>query len=61
VTGWTAGGGIEYALTNNWTVKAEYLHVDFGTRTASSSAVSGYSFDFKDTLDIGRVGINYKF
>jgi outer membrane immunogenic protein len=29
--GWTAGGGIEYMLTPNWTIRAEYLHLDFGT------------------------------
>src|SRR6202140_4809040 len=23
--GWTAGGGVEFALTKNWTAKAEYL------------------------------------
>lgn len=30
-TGWTAGGGIEYAVTTNWSLKAEYLHADLGT------------------------------
>jgi outer membrane immunogenic protein len=29
--GWTVGGGIEYMLTPNWTIRAEYLHLDFGT------------------------------
>jgi outer membrane immunogenic protein len=28
-TGWAAGGGLEYLLSNNWTVRAEYLHVNF--------------------------------
>ena len=32
-TGWTVGGGIEYAFTNNWTAKAEYLYSDFGSRS----------------------------
>lgn len=27
--GWTVGGGVEYALTDHWTVGAEYLHHDF--------------------------------
>jgi outer membrane immunogenic protein len=61
LTGWTAGGGIEYALTDHWTAKAEYLHVGFSNRTASETGVNGYVFDFRDSLDIGRVGINYKF
>jgi outer membrane immunogenic protein len=62
VTGWTAGGGIEYAFADHWTAKAEYLHVGFPDRTAFSSiAALGYAFTFKDSLDIGRVGINYKF
>jgi outer membrane immunogenic protein len=59
-TGWAAGGGIEYALADHWTVKAEYLHVGLPDRTAIDVA-SGYAFKFKDSLDIGRVGINYKF
>jgi outer membrane immunogenic protein len=29
-TGWAAGGGLEYALAPNWTVKTEYLHWDLG-------------------------------
>jgi outer membrane immunogenic protein len=28
--GWTAGGGLEYALSQHWSVKAEYLYVDLG-------------------------------
>ena len=62
VTGWAAGGGLEYAFTGHWTAKAEYLHVDFGNRTATvGSPTPGYAFKFKDSLDIARVGINYKF
>jgi outer membrane immunogenic protein len=60
-TGWTAGGGIEYAFTDHWTAKAEYLHVGFSQRSVMETTGGGYIFDFKDKLDIGRVGINYKF
>ena len=28
--GWTAGGGIEYAVTDNWWVRAEYRYSNFG-------------------------------
>jgi outer membrane immunogenic protein len=62
VTGWTAGGGIEYAFAEHWTARAEYLHVGFPDRTVNFIGfVSPYAFTFKDSLDIGRVGINYKF
>ena len=29
--GWTLGAGIEAAISGNWSLKAEYLHVDLGT------------------------------
>jgi len=31
--GWTAGGGIEYAVTDNWWVRAEYRYSNFGRTT----------------------------
>ena len=29
-TGWTVGGGLEYAVTYNWSIGAEYRYSDFG-------------------------------
>ena len=60
-TGWTAGGGVEYAFADHWSAKAEYLHVGFSDRSVNSGFPSNYQFKFKDSLDIARVGINYKF
>src|ERR1700728_1120841 len=34
--GWTAGGGIEFAITPNWTAKVEYLFVDLANGSCSS-------------------------
>jgi outer membrane immunogenic protein len=31
-TGWTVGGGIEWAFWENWSAKLEYDFYDFGTR-----------------------------
>jgi outer membrane immunogenic protein len=66
-TGWTAGGGAEYAMAKNWSVKAEYLYVDLGSSSAVSSIVplgfsSGFNITHQHSLteQIGRVGVNYK-
>lgn len=40
--GWTVGGGAEYAVTNNWSVYAEYRYSDFG----SNSNNLGQAFNF---------------
>lgn len=64
-TGWTAGGGVEWAFARNWSVKAEYLYADFG----SVSFVSAFNVDpdfththtVHPTAQIVRAGVNYKF
>ncbi|MBY0227580.1 MAG: outer membrane beta-barrel protein [Hyphomicrobium sp.] len=45
--GWAVGGGVELALTGNWTIRGEYLHVDFGSVTSKSSVgcTPGAPFD----------------
>ncbi len=37
--GWVVGGGLEYALGRNWSIRAEYLHLDFGTASGSGNIV----------------------
>ena len=64
-TGWTIGGGLEYAFDNHWSAKAEYLYVKFPDKTVSVTGVGGgaYTFQttFKDSEQLARVGINYRF
>ena len=60
-TGWTAGGGVEYAVTKNWTIKAEALYVDLGNTDAPMSVDNTYRFRFKDTATVARGGFNFKF
>ena len=65
---WVAGGGVEYAFTTNWSVKAEYLFLGLsetynacgpgqgtalGSPFCSSHNIAG--------IHTGKVGINYHF
>jgi outer membrane immunogenic protein len=43
LTGWTAGGGGEWAFAPNLSVKAEYLHYDLGTMHYSASQITDIS------------------
>lgn len=56
--GWTLGAGLEVALTDNWTVKAEYLYVDLGTMNiTTASSPRTLDLPFNDL----KVAVNYKF
>ncbi|MDJ0931544.1 outer membrane beta-barrel protein [Breoghania sp.] len=56
--GWTLGAGVEAALTNHLTARAEYLYADFGNETFDFGGTKVKS-DFDE--HIGRVGMSYKF
>ncbi len=58
-SGWVAGGGIEYAFGSRTTLKAEYLHMDFGRYSGFSANQEDYYFD--NELDLLRFGLNYMF
>ena len=59
--GWAAGAGVEYALSNNWSAKLEYLHVDLGRFdcAAACGAAGTDNVSFHDNLVRG--GINFRF
>lgn len=54
--GYAVGGGLEYAFTNNWSAKVEYLYVDLGEKNVLNSGVK-VGTDFS----VVRAGLNYKF
>ncbi len=56
--GWAAGAGVQYAFTPQWSIGAEYLHVELDGPSAN---VGGISIDTKATTDLGRATLNYKF
>lgn len=61
-TGWTLGGGVEYALAGNWSMKTEYLYIDLGKSTAVS-IFPGFTITHEHGLteQIVRIALNYKF
>jgi opacity protein-like surface antigen len=42
--GWTAGGGVEWALDSDWSAKAEYLHYDLGEIRVSTAMIHPSAF-----------------
>jgi len=73
-TGWTIGGGGEWALGDKWSIKAEYLYVQFdglSTTTLLTAQQTAAPFNlFSQNLTgatgdldvhIARIGLNYRF
>jgi outer membrane immunogenic protein len=62
LVGWTNGGGVEYAFSEDWSAKIEYLYADFGS---VDEKVSGGLGTFKGSADpelhVIRAGLNYHF
>jgi outer membrane immunogenic protein len=57
--GWTAGGGVEYAFNQHWTVKAEYKYFDLGSDDYKVD--TGSIVHAKTRIHTGIIGVNYKF
>ena len=51
--GWTIGGGVEYAITNNITTKGEYLYADLGSSKFNNIASTTSPF-FEGTTVSGE-------
>jgi outer membrane immunogenic protein len=66
-TGWTLGGGGEWLLNGRWSIKAEYLYVDFGSEEISVPITNTAPYrqtmevDAELTAHIARAGLNYRF
>lgn len=64
--GWAAGVGAEYAITRNWSIKGEYLHVDLGSMNTVATLTPPYaglvlSGNEHLTSEIARGGVSYHF
>jgi len=70
LTGWTAGAGLEWGFLRNWTVRLEYLHVEFDNISTgfSTTVTTGHgsgsvaaSGSSNSGFDIVRIGLNFLF
>jgi outer membrane immunogenic protein len=59
--GWAVGGGVEVALTNNWSAKAEYLHVDLGNLNCGFNCGTTPNNNVSVRNDEVRGGLNFRF
>jgi outer membrane immunogenic protein len=60
--GWTLGAGGEFAITNHWTFKAEYLYVDLGNSDVDATVVApGVVVGNDSKFHTFKAGVNYKF
>jgi outer membrane immunogenic protein len=65
-TGWTLGGGLEYAFASNWTARVEYRYTDWGTITDTAPTgitprFDGVSYRHEPSDQTVRVGLSYLF
>jgi outer membrane immunogenic protein len=59
-SGWTIGGGLEYAIVSNLSIFIEYDYADFGTRTLTFNSAALPSASIRETDSIVKVGLNWK-
>jgi len=65
-TGWTIGGGVEWAFWDNWSAKVEYNYYDLGTNGFSfanlaPAPVAFDAFNNNQTMHVIKAGLNYRF
>lgn len=59
--GWTLGAGMEFGITEQISLKADYLHVGFGKPDFIDHHPWGRAFVDDISLDTVRIGLNYRF
>lgn len=59
-SGWTVGGGAEYAFTPNWSMKAEYRYTDLGNTSNAAPLNGAAPYSVSNTFSTVTVGLNFK-
>jgi outer membrane immunogenic protein len=60
LSGWTAGGGLEYALSPSWSAKVEYLHMALSEKQFLANVCLPGNCLFGADVDLVRVGLNFR-
>jgi outer membrane immunogenic protein len=63
IKGWTAGGGLQYMLSANWSVRAEYRFTKFDEDSlffAAKGPINAQTIRFQPDLNVVRVGVSYR-
>jgi len=55
LTGWTIGLGVEHAITDQWTLRADFRHSDFGSKDYDFESANGTPHEFKHRLKTNEI------
>ncbi len=59
--GWVVGGGVEYGITLNWSVKGEYSYYGFKAQQAPSGTLTTVPVNVHTDIQVAKFGVNYRF
>jgi outer membrane immunogenic protein len=59
--GYVIGAGLEYAITNNWSAKGEYLYMPLDSKNALTIPAFGVGSKTGIDANVVRAGVNYRF
>jgi high affinity Mn2+ porin len=59
--GWTAGAGVEYAVSGNWSARLEYEYIDLSRRTIDLGAFGMPGVNVDPDIHLVKLGLNYRF
>lgn len=59
--GWTAGAGVEFAVSGNWSAKVEYDYIDLARRMYDLSAFGLPGVNVDPNIHLIKLGLNYRF
>lgn len=60
-TGWTAGAGVEFAVSGNWSARLEYDYIDLSRRTYDLRSFGLPNVNVDPGVHLVKLGVNYRF